>query len=153
MGMGDRRSAQLGNFFKSSIAEVAKNQPRGFELVVRANLFNFRIDGARNQEDVQPAVIIKVHEACAPTDILSVNGQACGIRHIVEKIAFQVSVKHWRVIAEVSGKKVNPAVSVIVTGGHPHVRLLLPIAIDRNPGGKSRFGKGPIVVVAKEKVR
>src|SRR5690348_15440421 len=63
------RAADLSHLLKRAVAKVAVGHARGSEFVIRKNFLHFRIDGARNIKDVQPAVVIKVGEINSPANI------------------------------------------------------------------------------------
>src|SRR5437016_3258046 len=123
MGLEHGGSGALGNLLEAPVAEVSKDLARHLEAVIGNNFFDFGIDCPVYLAQVEPAVIIEVGEAGAPADVARLDGQSRSRGDVVEKLAFDVAIEDGRVVAEVGGEDIEPAVAVEVADRHAHVRL------------------------------
>src|SRR5262249_56258662 len=74
----------LGDVFERAVALVLIEY---FALRVAGlggQLFDFGVDVAVDQEDVEPAVIVEIHEPAAPSQKARVDADPRGDRHVLE---------------------------------------------------------------------
>src|ERR1700733_10957845 len=100
-------------------------------------LLDFRIDVTIDLEDVDPTVIVVIHKAGTPTNILGIYREAGHKRLIGEGSIPIVVIQVRRVVRKVRFENVEPAVSIGVAAGNTHPSLLPPFIV---VGPPSRVG-------------
>src|SRR5271157_2091578 len=92
-------------------------------------LLDLGINMAGDVKDIRPPVVVVVHEARAPADVLSVHAQA-GDEGDVGKSAVAIVVVEIRgVIGKVCLEDVQPAVAVVVSDAYAHPGLFLSVLV------------------------
>ena len=94
---------------------------------VGGELFDFGIDVAVADEDVRPAIVVKIEKAAAPAEILRVFAEAGLERGVFKYSGPEIVIERWRIACEICFDDVEVAVHVIVGGGNAHAGLWLAV--------------------------
>src|SRR5829696_4177282 len=75
-------------------------------------------------EKIEPAVVVKIKKACAPTQKWNRDFTDSRLkRHVSEIVVAVVVIKHVRIIGEVGDVKIHAPVIIVITNGQAHSRL------------------------------
>src|SRR6266852_2753890 len=99
------------------------------------------------QDEIWPAIIVKVKKHGAPAQILRVQTESRGVSHIRKNSFTVIAVQSRRVIGEVGLKNIQPSVAVVIRDGSSHARLLAPIFVQRYSSHHCNIGESAIAIV------
>src|SRR5229473_530442 len=108
---------------------------------------HLRIDMSVGQDEIWPAVIVKVKKHGAPAQILRVQTESRGVSHIRKNSFTVIAVQGRRVIGEVGLKNIQPPVTVVIRDSSSHTRLLAPIFVERHSSHDRNIGESAIAIV------
>src|SRR6266849_8736948 len=108
---------------------------------------HLRIDMSVGEDEIGPAIIVKVKKHGAPAQILRVQTKSRGESHIRKDSSTVIAVQGRRVIGEVGLKNIQPSVAVVIRDGSSHARLLAPIFVERHSSHDSNIGESAIAIV------
>src|SRR4051812_41650916 len=124
------------------IKQLALSIPR-----FRLELLYFWIDVTVANQNVGPAVVVKIKKSNAPAEELRVRAQSCRERCIFEICSALVVVKRRCVAGEVCFDDIEVPVHVIVGSRYAHARLGLTVGTQRASGFNGDVLKFPILLV------
>ena len=81
---------------------------------------NLGVHVAVREEQVFPAIVIKIEEAHAKTEILPVDPEPSLDAGVFECAVAIVAVQRGHLFGKVCSRQIQPAVPIIVGHGHPH---------------------------------
>ncbi len=141
---GAGRQGNIGELPVSEIAVEFLALP-----VARFNigLAYLRIDMTVANEDIEPAVIVEIQKAYAPTEEARILAEAGLIRLIVEGHVSEVPVEAGGVAREVRFHEIKLAVAIVIAGGNTHAGLRLPVRTVGDARFDRDIGKRTVVVV------
>src|SRR5215467_3585207 len=90
------------------------------------------INVAIGEKQIEPAVIVIIEEAGAPTQ--KWNGRVCdtrGIAHISKTGLAVVAIECVVVVGKVGDRKIHLAIAVVVADSNSHRRLLAAFVVER----------------------
>src|SRR5712692_8626960 len=99
------------------------------------------------ENEIGPAIIVKVKKHGAPAQILRVQTKSRGEGNIRKDSIAVIAVQGRRVIGEVGLKNIQPSVAVVIRDGSSHARLLTPIFVERYSSHHRNIGKSSIAIV------
>src|SRR5260370_7173702 len=102
------------------------------------------------EDEIGPAVIVKVKKHGAPAQILGMQTKSRGEGNIRKDSFAVIAVQGRRVIGEVGLKNIQPSVAVVIRDGCSHARLLSPILVERYSSHHRNIGKGSIAILVIE---
>src|SRR5260370_39656951 len=102
------------------------------------------------EDEIGPAIIVKVKKHCAPAQILGMQTKSRGEGNIRKDSFTVIAVQGRRVIGEVGLKNIQPSVAVVIRDGCSHACLLAPIFVERYSSHHGNIGKGSIAIVVIE---
>src|SRR5579884_2203159 len=115
-------------------------------------LFNLGIHTAGNVKNVEPAIVVQIHEAGAPANILRIDRKTGGKCRVIKKLSAEVVIKDGSVATEVREEQIQVAVAVVISHGYSHSGLDLAIGVHGTAGFHANFRKGPIMIIAEEEI-
>ena len=120
-----RRTEPLRDVLEASVAEVAVHDLALLVARLRLDPLDLRIDVAIDDEEVEPAVVVEIDEADAPSEPAGVQPDAGGERPIVAEALAAVGVQRRGVAGEVGLEEIDGAIAVVVADrdAHPGLRL------------------------------
>src|ERR1035438_5216140 len=114
-------------------------------------LVDLRIHVAVRDEDILPAVVIKVEELHAKSQKRNADGAEIRGASEISKVPVVVVVKQVvAVVGEISFRNVGPAVVIVVGGIDAHARLLASIAAVSDASFGPNFGESAFAVAVVE---
>src|SRR5260370_11076802 len=105
---------------------------------------HLRIDMSVGEDEIGPAIIVKVKKHGAPAQILRVQTESRGVSHIRKNSFTVIAVQGRRVICEVSLKNIRPSVAVVIRDVSSHASLLAPIFVARHSSHYREIGETAI---------
>src|SRR5258707_15881928 len=108
---------------------------------------HLRIDMSVGEDEIGPAIIVKVKKHGAPAQILRVQTEPRGVSHIRKNSFTVIAVQGRRVIGEVGLKNIQPSVAVVIRDGSSHARLLPPFFVERHSSYHRNIGESAIAIV------
>src|SRR5690348_12262813 len=114
---GDTWAGVSGDVGESGIAVVVIKDARFLEGAAEMLAIDFWIDVAVGEEEIGPAVVIKVEEHGAPAEVFGVEAEAGGESNVVESAVAVVAVERGSVVREIGFEDVEVAVAVGVGDG------------------------------------
>src|SRR5438876_1801671 len=106
-----------------------------------------------DQQQVGPAVIVKIYKHSAPTEILSMQAEAGGISHVIKRAVAVVAVKRSGIGGKICFENIELAVAIKVTNGRSHAGLLAAVFIESGAGRDRHVCKRPIAIVVIKNAR
>src|SRR6266849_5088651 len=110
-------------------------------------LVHLRIDMSVGEDEIGPAIIVKVKKHGAPAQILCVQTKSRGEGNIRKDSFTVIAVKGRRVIREIGLKNIQPSVAVVIRDGSSHARLLAPIFVEGYSCHHRNIGESAIAIV------
>src|SRR5262245_36787377 len=152
----DKRPADLlGDVFERALTLVLIED---FALRVAGlggQLLDFGVDVAVDQEDVEPAVVVEIHEPAAPAEEARIDADAGGEGHVVEaqagRLHAKVAVERRGVAGEVGLEDVEQPVAVVIADAHAHSGLRLSVTAVSRARLDADVGERPVFVVVVER--
>src|SRR6266566_5173505 len=113
-------------------------------------LLDFGIDVAIANQDVRPAIIVKIKEAAAPAEILSVLAETGGECGVFEVCGAKIVIQRRSITGEIGFDDVVIAVEIIVRGGDAHTGLRFAVGTERTAGFHGDVGEFSIFAILVE---
>src|SRR5713226_6473839 len=110
-------------------------------------LVHLRIDMSVGEDEIGPAIIVKVKKHGAPAQVLRMQTESRGEGNIRKDSFTVIAVQGRRVIGEVGLKNIQPSVAVVIGDGCSHARLLAAIFVECYPSHHRNIGESSIVIV------
>src|ERR1700678_4105561 len=110
-------------------------------------LVHLRIDMSIGEDEIGPAIIVKVKKHGAPPQILCVQAKSCGKGNIRKDSATVIAVQGRGVVGKIGFENIQPSVAVVIRDGSTHTRLLAPLVVERYASHHRNIGEGSIVIV------
>ena len=147
MRPGRAGSARPAHVLESRPIHIAKDDPRAAVRVLREHRLDLRIDIARHIHQIGPAVVVQIGHSGAPLDVAIQHAETGGERDVLEHAFSEAAIQRGDVVGEVRLEQVQQAVTVEVTDGESHPRLLGAVLAVRDAALDGRVGERPVVVV------
>src|SRR5713226_9324254 len=113
-------------------------------------LVHLRIDMSVGEDEIGPAIIVKVKKHGAPAQILRMQTKSRGKGNIRKDSFTVIAVQGRRVIREVGLKNIQSSVAVVIRDGSSHARLLAPIFVERYSCHHRNIRESAIAIVVIE---
>src|SRR5689334_425066 len=97
-------------------------------------VFNFWINVSVGDENVRPAIVIIIEETSTPAQVFDVRAESSVERPKAKVSIALIAVEVRHVVLKVCLQDIQPAVTVVISGGDSHTRLLAPILVIREAG-------------------
>ncbi len=108
---------------------------------------DLRIDVAVDLHDVGPAVVVVIHKATAPRDILIVDADAGSEGDIGEGAVAVVVIEVAGVVGKIGFEDVKPAIAIVVGDSEAHTCLFVAVVAVRAAGDDGDIRERSIVIV------
>src|SRR5713226_725531 len=143
----DPWSSRRGHVRKSSVAVVMIQEAWFHVPAAQLIPVHLRIDMSVGEDEIGPAIIVKVKKHGAPAQILRVQTKSRGEGNIRKDSFTVIAVKGRRVIREIGLKNIQPSVAVVIRDGSSHARLLAPIFVEGYSCHHRNIGESAIAIV------
>ena len=98
-------------------------------------------------EDIRPAIVVKIKKAAAPAEILGVLAEAALEGGVFEICAAEIVVERRRVAGEIGFDEIEIAVEIVIACGNTHACLGLAVGAESAASFESDVGEGAILFV------
>ena len=145
---GDRVSQAFTDIGETAGAEIAIDDLALLVTRFGLELNHFRINVAVGQKQIQPAVVVEVDPARAPSQPPRVDADSSRKRPILAVPVARVGVERRRVAGEIRFEHVHRPVAIVVADGDAHAGLRLPVLTVRAAARHADVGERAVAIVA-----
>ena len=92
-------------------------------------------------ENVRPAIVVKIEKTTAPAEILRVFAEARGKGSVFKRRAAQIVVQRRRVAGEICFYDVQIPVEIVIAGGNAHSSLWFAVGAEGAAGFHGNVGE------------